>query len=120
MKVTDHGVGAGQLDGETPAKKAAIRNYLGAVSQDEAGIKGSIDVSTNTTLSASAEDYLIRVTTGSNDITITLPASSSIDDGFDLWIRKADAGTGNVIVARSGSDTIDGSGSTYTAITRAV
>ena len=45
------------------------------------------------------------VTTANTDRTVTLPSVSS---GKIVRIKKVDAGTGTVIIARSGSSTIDG------------
>lgn len=62
-------------------------------------------VSANTTLES--DDDLVLVTTGAGNITITLPY---IDDAQrkSYWVKKIDAGGGQVTVQGSGSETIDG------------
>lgn len=54
-------------------------------------------VSSNTTLSASDVGYVVEVTTGASDITITMPASG-VSDGDLISIQKVDTGVGKVIV----------------------
>lgn len=65
-----------------------------------------ISVSANTTLTAS--DHVVIVTTSSTDKTITLPITN-IPDGTVFCVKKADSGSGKVIV-QGASGTIDGQG----------
>lgn len=52
---------------------------------------------------------LIRMTTTSGALTVTLPAISGLPDGFNVTVVKWTGDTNNVTVQRSGSDTINGS-----------
>jgi len=61
-------------------------------------------VSSSTTLSGS--DHVVFVTSSSTDKTITLPVTN-IPDGAVFFIKKADSGTGKVIVQSAGGS-IDG------------
>lgn len=67
-------------------------------------------LSANTTLD-STYDY-VPVTTGASAITITLPTAVGVT-GRTYTIKKVDSGAGNVIIATTSSQTIDG-GTTYT------
>jgi hypothetical protein len=56
---------------------------------------------------APEEERVLLVTTGASNLTVTLcPASSA--DAVEYVIKKVDSGAGFVVVARAGSDTIDG------------
>jgi hypothetical protein len=61
-------------------------------------------VSANTTLGA---HFIVYVTTGSTNRTITLPGASSLS-GRRYTILKADSGTGVLTLAVTGSDTLNG------------
>jgi hypothetical protein len=60
-----------------------------------------------TVVEADAGD-LIRVTTTGGSRTITLPAISSVGEGFKVSVAKWTNDTNTVMVVRSGSDTING------------
>lgn len=66
------------------------------------------DKSTNYTVVEADAGDLIRVTTSGGARTITLPAISSLDDGFKVSVVKWTNDNNAVTVARSGSDTING------------
>lgn len=67
-----------------------------------------IDKSANYTVVAGDAGDLIRVSTGSGAVTITLPQISTVSDGFKIAIVKWTGDTNAVTIARSGSDTING------------
>ena len=94
---------------------AELRYWVNQLRQGGAsgdrGIEHVISVTTNTTLTTDEENYLIRVTTGDTDKTITLPAIPS-GDTFNIWIQKIDSGTGKVVVS-AGSNTINGETGNY-------
>ena len=80
------------------------------------------DKSANYTVVLNDAGDLIRVTTTSGAITITLPAISTVVDGFKVAIVKWTGDSNAVSVVRSGSDTINGAtsatiGSQYTSTT---
>jgi len=63
--------------------------------------------STGTPYDVLATDRYLAVTTGSSaDYTVNLPASTGL--GRLLTIAKMDAGTKHVVIARAGTDTIQG------------
>ena len=62
---------------------------------------------TNTTIEAGTELHkLIYVDNGSTPVTMTVPESAVLRDGYELTLKVL--GTGAVTVARSGSNTFDG------------
>ena len=67
-----------------------------------------IDKSANYTVVIGDAGALIRVTTTSGAITITLPAISTVTDGFKIAVVKWTGDSNGVSVVRSGSDTING------------
>jgi hypothetical protein len=89
----------------TPTAHASTHAAGGA---DEIPIFGYLAVSTNTTLNATHERFLIDVNATSAAITITLPAASTVGSGWQLWIRKNDVSVNAVTINRAGSDTING------------
>jgi len=81
-----------------------------------------IDKSANYTVVLADAGDLIRVTTTSGAVTITLPQISTVTDGFKVAIVKWTADSNAVTISRSGSDTINGTtsasiGSQYTQTT---
>jgi len=81
-----------------------------------------IDKSANYTVVLADAGDLIRVTTTSGAVTITLPQISTVIDGFKIAIVKWTADSNAVTISRSGSDTINGAtsasiGSQYTQTT---
>jgi hypothetical protein len=80
------------------------------------------DKSANYTVVLADAGDLIRVTTTSGAITITLPAISTVVDGFKVAIVKWTGDSNGVSIVRSASDTINGAtsaaiGSQYTSTT---
>lgn len=62
-------------------------------------------ISTNTTLDDT--HHVVLVDASSGDVTLTLPLASS-GDARQYMVKKTDSSSNDVIIARSGSDTIDG------------
>jgi len=80
------------------------------------------DKSANYTVVLADAGDLLRVTTTSGAVTITLPQISTVSDGFKVAIVKWTADSNAVTISRSGSDTINGTtsasiGSQYTQTT---
>ena len=75
-------------------------------------------VATATSYSALASDDYIGVTSTAAPRTITLPAASSVADGHVYFIKdeSGGAGTSNITISRSGSDTIDGATSVVISV----
>jgi hypothetical protein len=67
-----------------------------------------IDKSANYTVALADAGDLIRVTTTSGAVTITLPQISTVSDGFKVAIVKWTSDANAVNIVRSGSDTING------------
>jgi microcystin-dependent protein len=65
-------------------------------------------VSTDYTITGRTDSLMIQVTTGATDRTITLPAGTGMIPGDEIEVDKDDSGTGKVILAAAGADTIDG------------
>lgn len=55
--------------------------------------------SSNFSATVAQKGYLFDVTTGSSTITVTLPAAATAGNGWTVFIRKADAGTGHVLTS---------------------
>jgi hypothetical protein len=67
-----------------------------------------LDKSANYTIVAADQGTLFRANTGSGAITFTLPAISTVSDGFKVSIVKWTSDANTVDINRSGSDTING------------
>jgi microcystin-dependent protein len=65
-------------------------------------------VSSDYTITGRTDSLSYLATTGASDLTLTLPAGSSMTPGDTIDATKVDAGAGKLIVSRAGSDTIDG------------
>lgn len=111
------------LDAPTQAANAANSAAQAAASAASGMYSAVQDKSANYTIVAADAGDLIRVTTTSGAITITLPliGSTGIADGFKIAIVKWTADANAVNIARSGSDTINGAtsaqiGSQYSQI----
>ena len=106
----------------TQAGNAANSAALAAASAASGLYSAVIDKSANYTVVAGDAGDLIRVSTGSGAVTITLPQISTLSDGYKVAIVKWTGDSNAVTVARSGSDTINGAtsaqiGAQYTQIT---
>jgi len=102
---------------------AAAASAAAAAASAASGMYSAVqDKSSNYTVVVGDAGDLLRVSTGSGAVTITLPQISSVSDGFKVAVVKWTGDTNAVTIARSGSDTINGAtsasiGSQYTQIT---
>jgi hypothetical protein len=110
---------------DAPNQAAAAANSAAqAAASAASGMYSAVqDKSANYTIVAADAGDLIRVTTTSGAVTITLPliGSTGITDGFKIAIVKWTADANAVNIARSGSNTINGAtsaqiGSQYSQI----
>ena len=113
---------ASQTSAASSASSASTSASLAAASVAGGLYSAVIDKSANYTVVLADAGDLIRVTTTSGAVTITLPQISTVTDGFKIAIVKWTADSNAVNVARSGSDTINGAtsasiGSQYTQTT---
>jgi hypothetical protein len=109
------------IDAPTQAANAATSAAQAAASAASGMYSAVQDKSANYTIVAGDAGDLIRVTTTSGAITITLPLISSVGDGFKVAIVKWTSDANAVNIARSGSNTINGAtsaqiGSQYSQI----
>lgn len=98
------------IDAPNQAASAAA-SAAAAAAAVASGLYSAVqDKSANYTVAAADAGDLIRVTTTSGNITMTLPTigSTGIGDGFKIAITKWTGDTNTVTVNRSGSDTING------------
>jgi len=106
----------GQAGAITVSSSGPFQNNAGVISPRQPastivlGSKGLVypptDRSTNTVLT---QCEFSAVTTGSSaDVTITLPAASTLALGTECVATKVDAGTNSVIVAPTGADMLNG------------
>jgi len=105
----------------TAATNAANSAAQAAASAASGMYSAVQDKSANYTIVAGDAGDLIRVTTTSGAITITLPLISGVGDGFKIAVVKWTSDSNVVNIARSGSDTINGAtsaqiGSQYSQI----
>lgn len=88
---------------------AAAASAAAAAASAASGLyRQVIDKSANYTATSSDGGSLIRVTTTSGAITITLPLISTVTDGYKIAVVKWTSDANVVNVNRSGSDTING------------
>ncbi|CAB4126666.1 hypothetical protein UFOVP77_11 [uncultured Caudovirales phage] len=111
------------IDAPTQAANAASSAAQAAASAASGMYSAVQDKSANYTILAADAGDLIRVTTTSGAITITLPliGSTGITDGFKIAVVKWTSDANAVNIARSGSNTINGAtsaqiGSQYSQI----
>lgn len=64
-------------------------------------------ISADHTITNTERCGIYEVTTGAGNVTITLPDLTS-NKGRTLFFKKIDAGAGNLIISRAGTDTIEG------------
>lgn len=68
----------------------------------------STSKTTNYTITAADRDKLVECDASGGSIVITLLASASAGDGFNLKFKKIDSSTNTVTVTANGAETIDG------------
>ena len=96
------------IDAPNQATAAAASAAAAAASAASGMYSAVQDKSANYTVVAGDAGDLIRVTTTSGAVTITLPTISTVEDGFKVAIVKWTGDANAVTVNRSGSDTING------------
>jgi hypothetical protein len=108
---------------DAPNQAAAAANSAAqAAASAASGMYSAVqDKSANYTIVAADAGDLIRVSTGSGAVTITLPAISAVGDGFKIAVVKWTSDANAVNIVRAGSDTINGAtsaqiGSQYSQI----
>jgi hypothetical protein len=109
------------IDAPTQAANAASSAAQAAASAASGMYSAVQDKSANYTIVAGDAGDLIRVTTTSGAITITLPLISAVGDGFKVAVVKWTSDSNVVTINRSGSNTINGAtsaqiGSQYSQI----
>lgn len=88
---------------------AAANSAIAAAASAASGMYSAVqDKSANYTVVAGDAGDLIRVTTTSGAITITLPTISTVSDGFKIAIVKWTGDANAVTVSRSSTNTING------------
>lgn len=88
---------------------AANTSAIAAAAAAASGLYSAVqDKSANYTVVAGDAGDLIRVSTGSGAVTITLPTISTVGDGFKIAVVKWTSDPNAVNINRSGSDTING------------
>jgi hypothetical protein len=88
---------------------AAANSATAAAASAAAGMYSAVqDKSANYTVVAGDAGDLIRVTTTSGAVTITLPTISTVSDGFKVAIVKWTGDANAVTVSRSSTNTING------------
>lgn len=81
----------------------------------------TVNTQSGTSYTVSASDTVVIADATSNNVTVTLPAASTVN-GYRFYVKRKDGSANSVTVARSGGDTIDGATSVtldaqYTSIT---
>jgi hypothetical protein len=92
----------------TSATNAANSAALAAAYAASGLYSSVIDKSANYTVVIGDAGALIRVTTTSGAIAITLPTISTVPDGFKVAVVKWTGDSNAVTISRAGSDTING------------
>lgn len=93
----------------TEAANAAASAAAAAASAASGMYSAVQDKSADYTVVVGDAGDLIRMTTTGGARTVTLPAISTLPDGFNVTVVKWTGDTNDVTVTRSGSDTINGS-----------
>jgi len=106
---TQAGIATTQATNAAASASAANTSAIAAAAAAASGLYSAVqDKSANYTVVAADAGDLIRVTTTSGAVTITLPTIASVGDGFKIAIVKWTADGNVVTVTRSGSNTING------------
>ena len=121
---TQAGIATTQATNASNSATSAASSASAAAASAASGMYSAVqDKSANYTIVAADAGDLIRVTTTSGAITITLPliSGTGIGDGFKIAVVKWTSDSNVVNIARSGSDTINGAtsaqiGSQYSQI----
>lgn len=86
----------------TPTASGTVTSFVSVIASSTKVVS-----SANYTILDTDGFDVISISTAGSDRTITLPASAT-NIGRKIRIKKTDSGAGAVIIARAGSDTIDG------------
>lgn len=78
---------------------------------DKAAILSPLNKSANYTVVADDTTSLVRVSTASGNVIITLPQIESLTEDFDILVAKVTSDTNSVSIQRSGTNTINGASS---------
>ena len=119
---TQAGIATTQATNASTSATNASNSAAAAAASAASGMYSAVqDKSANYTVVAGDAGDLIRVTTTSGAITITLPAISTVSDGFKIAVVKWTSDSNQVTVQRSSSNTINGAtsvtiGSQYSQI----
>lgn len=109
IATTQAGVATTQATNAASSASAANTSAIAAAAAAASGLYSAVqDKNTNYTIVASDAGDLLRVTTTSGPITITLPTIASVGDGFKIAVVKWTSDGNPVNINRSGSDTING------------
>lgn len=76
---------------------------------DAAALMGALNKTTDYTVTAADVSSLVRGSTGSGSIIVTLPSIASLTDDFNVVVAKVTGDSNTVTIARSSSDLINGS-----------
>lgn len=99
---------AAVIDAPTQAAAAAASAAAAAASAASGMYSAVQDKSANYTVVVGDAGDLVRMTTTSGALTVTLPLISTVPDGFNVTVVKWTGDSNSVTVQRSGSDTING------------
>lgn len=88
---------------------------LGNTSWHRADAVDNSSVTSNTTLPS--KDHSLFVSTGSGAVTVTLPAPTGRNAGRQFSITKTNTGTNKIVLARNGSESINGAASNLDPLT---
>ena len=75
---------------------------------DQAALISALNKTANYTVTQADVTSLVRMNTASGNLTVTLPDISTLTDDFDVIVAKVSADNNVVTIARSGTDTING------------
>ena len=101
-----------QASNATTSATSAAASATSAAAAAASGMYSAVqDKSAAYTVVVGDAGDLLRVTTTAGAVTITLPAISSLSDGFKVAVVKWSSDANGVTVARSSTDTINGASS---------
>lgn len=99
---------AAVIDAPAQAAAAAASAAAAAASAASGMYSAVVDKSANYTVVVGDAGDLVRMTTTSGALTVTLPLISTVPDGFNVTVVKWTGDSNAVTVQRSGGDTING------------
>jgi len=109
IATTQAGIATTQATNAANSASAANTSAIAAAAAAASGLYSAVqDKSANYTVVAGDAGDLLRITTTSGAITITLPTIASVGDGFKIAVVKWTSDGNAVNINRSSSDTING------------